>query len=215
MNNDILINPIYSYVNPYAQRKEIYKDLNNKGGVYLWTNIISNKKYVGSAVDLKLRLRSYFSRAHLKLELKTNNSLIYKAILKYNYENFRLDILEICNVEYIIEREQYYLDNLKLEYNTLKVAKSLLGFKHSEFTKQRIREAKLGKPISEEIRMKLYENWQAFPLEIKNIQTGDITYSSSIRRAAAYTGIHHSYIAKCLIKNKFYRGRDYYITKRL
>jgi group I intron endonuclease len=35
----------------------------------------------------------------------------------------------------ILEREQYYLDSLKPQYNILKVAGSPLGTKHSEETK--------------------------------------------------------------------------------
>ncbi len=40
-----------------------------------------------------------------------------------------------CEINVLIEREQYYLDLLKPEYNILKIAGSMLGFKHSEATK--------------------------------------------------------------------------------
>ena len=40
-----------------------------------------------------------------------------------------------CEINILIEREQYYLDLLKPEYNILKIAGSMLGFKHSEATK--------------------------------------------------------------------------------
>ena len=39
-----------------------------------------------------------------------------------------------------MDREQYYLDCLKPEYNILKIAGSSLGFKHSEETKVKIKE---------------------------------------------------------------------------
>ena len=45
-------------------------------------------------------------------------------MLKDDYVNFRLDILELCDS---IEREQFYLNTLDLKYNTLKVAGSLLN----------------------------------------------------------------------------------------
>lgn len=46
------------------------------------------------------------------------------------YDNFRLEILEYCDNNVL--REQYYLDLLKPDYNILKTAYSLAGFKHSK-----------------------------------------------------------------------------------
>ena len=57
--------------------------------------------------------------------------LINKALLKYGYGNFSLEILEYCEPKDLISREQYYLDLIKPEYNILKIAGSRLGAKHS------------------------------------------------------------------------------------
>jgi len=46
-------------------------------------------------------------------------------------ENFTLEILEYCPDTKLLEREQFYLDLLLPEYNVLKHAYSLLGYKHS------------------------------------------------------------------------------------
>ena len=40
---------------------------------------------------------------------------------------FMLEILEYCDPDMVIEREQYYIDTLKPEYNILKTAGSLKG----------------------------------------------------------------------------------------
>ena len=56
-----------------------------------------------------------------------NNSIIYRALLKNGYSNFRLEILEYNEKAKILEREQYYLDILKPTYNICKVAGSSLG----------------------------------------------------------------------------------------
>jgi hypothetical protein len=45
--------------------------------------------------------------------------LINKALLKFSYSGFKLDILEFCNKGEVIAREQYYLGLLKPEYNIL------------------------------------------------------------------------------------------------
>jgi len=71
----------------------------------------------------------------LENEIKKNKSSIYRALLKYGYSQFSLEILEYCESENCIVREQYYLNLLPHEYNLLPNAGSLLGFKHSEETR--------------------------------------------------------------------------------
>ena len=102
---------------------------------------INRKTYVGSSVDLKRRFYQYYS-LHT---LETSNMIIYKAILKYGYSNFSLYILEYCDESILIEREQYYLDLFKPEYNSLKIAGNTLGYIHSEGTIAKMSEKKSGK----------------------------------------------------------------------
>ena len=68
---------------------------------------------------------------------KNNKSSIYNAILKYGHSNFAFTIIEYCEPEKCIEREDYYLSYLKHEYNIL--PGSRLGHKVSDKTKQIIR----------------------------------------------------------------------------
>ena len=60
--------------------------------------------------------------------------LIYTELIKYCINNFRLEILEYCDRNNVLAREQFYLDLIKPKYNILKIAGSSLGFKHSEKT---------------------------------------------------------------------------------
>jgi group I intron endonuclease len=100
---------------------------------------------------------------------KNRTSIIYSALLKHGYDNFTLDILEYCEVDVLIEREQYYFDLLKPEYNILKAANSRIGSKHSFKTKT-LMSLKLkgenhpffGKTHSRETRMKLSESNKAY-----------------------------------------------------
>ena len=69
-------------------------------------------------------------------------------MIKYGYSSFKVDIIEYCDFTVIIKREQHYLDNLKLEYNTIKLARSLAGFKHSVATLERMRLAKMDRSRS-------------------------------------------------------------------
>ena len=69
---------------------------------------------------------------------------INRALFKYGYSNFRLEILEYCEQSATILREQYYLDLLKPDYNLFKIAGSSLGHKHSQETKDKISDALKG-----------------------------------------------------------------------
>lgn len=82
---------------------------------------------------------------------------IYQAISKYGLENFTLEILEYCCKDATIEREQFYIDKLQPEYNLLKKAGSIIGFKHSILSRKKMNESALGRVISEEARLNLSE----------------------------------------------------------
>ena len=123
------------YENPAVQKKKIYKDNKNRIGVYVWKNKFTGEKYVGSSLNLSQRFIKYFSISTLKRETLRNNSRIDRAIFKYEIQNFTLEIMEYCDLNIIIEREQFYLDNIKPIYNILAIAGSRVEFKHSEATK--------------------------------------------------------------------------------
>ena len=89
-NNIIDIIPIESYINPYQNRNVIYQDNKNKPDIYRWVNLIDNKSYIGSSINLTSRFYGYLSNNHMINNLSRHNSIIYKALMKYNYDNFRL-----------------------------------------------------------------------------------------------------------------------------
>jgi group I intron endonuclease len=159
-----LVYPIKSYENAELSKKIILEENRNQSGIYRWVNNLSQKSYVGSGVDLAKRLKSYFNAS----ELNRNPRPIKHALLKYEHKNFTLDILEYCSKTELIEREQYYIDLLEPEYNILKTAGSLLGFRHSPeniekfkskiFTpeyKEKLSLARKDRIVSQETRNKL------------------------------------------------------------
>ena len=202
------------YNNADIQKQQICTDNYNKTGIYSWTNVISGKSYVGSSLDLSIRFKNYFNISYLERELKTNNSLIYKALLKYGYSNFKLEILEHSNASIVVQREQYYLDNLELQYNTLKVARFLAGFKHSAASIERMSLAKIGHHRHEATKLRFSANTQAHAIIATEISTGETKVFTSIRKAAEFIGIHPSYLAKCLNENNISTGKGYTIVKK-
>ncbi len=131
------------YYNSLLNKTYILKSNVNKTGVYRWINIINNKCYIGSSINLSKRLRDYYNKSYLDRKLLISNSRIFKAILKYGIQNFHLEILEYCNKEILIRKEQYYINTLQPEYNILKFAGSSLGYKHYPKTLLKFRNRKL------------------------------------------------------------------------
>jgi group I intron endonuclease len=148
----ILVSPVKSYGNAELLKDEILKDNKNQSGIYRWINNMNSKSYVGSGVNLTKRLGSYFNIN----ELNRNSRPIQDALLKYGYKNFTLEILEYCPKTKLIEREQFYLDLLIPEYNILKYAYSLLGFKHSQETLEKLK-AKVISPEHKEILSSIHK----------------------------------------------------------
>lgn len=196
------------YGNSDLEKSNITIENKKKSGVYRWVNKINGKCYVGSSTNLSNRLYWYFN---LKVMLANEKvSLIARALLKYGYSNFKLEILEYCDPSKCIEREQYYLDLLKPEYNILLTAGSKLGIKHSLETKQRISESLLGnKRAAGGDRKHQYS-----PVEVLDNITSLKTKYDSITLAAQPLGSSRKAISKYLSKNstKAFKGR-YYITK--
>lgn len=127
------------YTNLELEKSKITIENKKKSGVYKWTNKINGNCYVGSSTNLSNRFYWYLN---LKVMLTNSKvSLIARAIIKYGYSNFQLEILEYCDPA---KREQYYLDYLKPAYNILTTAGSKLGIKHSVETKQKISKSLLG-----------------------------------------------------------------------
>lgn len=118
------------YIDLDKNKNKIIKENNRKSGVYLITNIITLDTYVGSSVNLGRRFKSYFTFSHISKPVRSN-TIIHRALLKYGYAHFKVEILEYCKLESVLKREQYYLDLLKPTYNILKKADSSKGYKHT------------------------------------------------------------------------------------
>lgn len=91
-----------------------YKDLNPKlAGIYIITNQVNGKSYIGQSVSLRSRIKDHFrNMKNQKLDLP-----LYRAAAKYGIHNFKIDILESfipdnTSNEVLIER----LNKLEVEY---------------------------------------------------------------------------------------------------
>lgn len=129
------ISHIKLYENSLDMKKDILKDNENKSGIYMWTNKLTNDIYIGQSIDISKRLKNYFNLSYLKSK---ESLVISRALIKYGFSNFSLTILEYCEISDLLSREQHYFDKLNPKYNILKIAGSSLNYKHSEETKLKI-----------------------------------------------------------------------------
>ena len=211
---NLLITPLIAYSNADIEKFAILKDNKDKIGIYRWVNLDTGKSYVGSSRNLSARFRQYFSVNYLEREIKRNNSKIYRSLFKKGYSKFSLDILEYCEIDILIEREQYYLDTLKPEYNILSKAGSLAGFKHSVAARELMSLKKMNNVLSKEARLKIAIaiNQGVFTF-VHNVDTKEILSFVSIRKAAEFLGIHPSSIAKSIQMKGFFLNKGYLVYK--
>lgn len=133
-----------------------------------------------------------------------------------------MEILEYCDRLNVIEREQYYLDTLKPEYNILKTAGSSLGFYLSEESKAKISSSKKGilrEKFTEEHKtalsnaLKGKNKGENSPLSRKVLVTNVLTNESNIypsmRTAALSLNIGYAVVTNFIRRNQLkpYKGK--------
>jgi len=145
------IKPIKVYDNFKNDRLNLIKDQKDKKGVYCLVNLTNGNIYIGSSINLSVRMRNYLNTTFLK-NRKNSNMPIIKSLLKYGHDNFAVLIVEYVDVKYLTSRETYYISHLLPHYNVLKQGYSLLGYKHTEDTKQILSELAKNRIHSDEIK---------------------------------------------------------------
>ena len=76
----------------------------NHCGIYLITNTINGKYYVGQSVDILNRWQQH--------EYAEAKSLLYEEIKKYGLINFIFRVLEECSPRELDEREYFWINEL-------------------------------------------------------------------------------------------------------
>ena len=131
--NNLKVEKVYE--NFKDDRIKIVKEEKGRSGVYLLINKVNNHTYIGSSTNLASRMRNYLNKAFLKSK-KNINMPITKALLKYDYVNFSLLILEYVEPTFLTARETFYITHVMPYYNVLKEGYSSLGYKHTKETKE-------------------------------------------------------------------------------
>lgn len=135
----------------------------NSGTIYLITNIINGKMYIGQTVNYLSNGKKWGVINRWKKHVKNSENenpecrLIGSAIKKYGKDNFSIQELIICNIEHL---NYYEYDFINL-YNTLSpngynlISGGKNGRFHSEETKKLMSLTRTGKKHSEETKIKI------------------------------------------------------------
>lgn len=90
--------------------------------VYKIYNLVDNKFYIGSTIDFNGRKKTHFGLLKKNIH---SNEFLQNSFNKYSEENFLMEIIEVCQPEERVIREQYYIDNLVPHYNISKLAHTI------------------------------------------------------------------------------------------
>lgn len=145
------LNAVKFYDSFKEDRVNILKEQRDKSGVYCLINKVNGHSYVGSSINLASRMRNYLNKAFLKSKQNANMP-ITRSLLKYDYSNFSLLILEYVEPEFLTSRETYYITHIIPYYNVLKQGYSSLGYIHTEETKKLLSELAKNRTHSEKTK---------------------------------------------------------------
>lgn len=154
-------------------------------GIYIIKNTLNNKVYIGSSINVSNRKYKHFWMLEKGIH---DNFYLQKSYNKNGCSFFKFDILEMCNEDKLIERENYHISkykstNIQFGYNLSTV---------NEFRRN---------TYNEEVKIKLSKynlqknkNFSTFSLT--NIKTNEIFIFDNLVDCANY-----------LIKNGFAKGK--------
>lgn len=89
-----------------------YPDLKNKTGIYVITNVLDGKQYVGQSKNIEKRWYDHRTKSIHPRKLCEYNKELYQAIRRDGLENFYIQILEECAIDALNEKEIYWINKL-------------------------------------------------------------------------------------------------------
>ena len=220
------IKPIKIYNNFKEAKDQIKKDQKGKTGVYCLVNLINGHIYIGSSVNLAVRMSNYLNTTYLK-NRKNNNMPIIQALLKYGQENFAILIVEYVDIENLSVRETFYITHFLPYYNVLKQGYSSLGYKHTEATKKLLSELAQNKVHSDktksliskalvgennpfynkshsmDAKLRMIEANSAYPVYIYNSLNKLLVIFPSVKTLAKLINSNHATIVSYIKKKNF------------
>ena len=226
------IKPVKYYKNLKDDKQQLIKEQKNKAGVYCLVNLKNGNIYIGSSINISVRMRNYLNTTFLK-HRKNKNMPITQALLKYGQESFAVLILEYVPIDKLSIRETYYITQLLPYYNVLKQGYSSIGYKHTEETKKLLSELAKNRTHSDKTKTLIskalvgennpfYNKNHSMDTKLRMIEVNS-TYSvyiynsfkellvifPSVNTLAKLIRSNHSSIVTCIKNKTLFRGEWY------
>lgn len=180
---------------------KISKDTIGKSGIYYIKNINNNKLYIGSSKNIYYRLHRHKSDM---IKNKHHNIIIQNSFNKNGINSFELGVIEYCDEEDLIIKEQHYIDTLNPEYNITKIVERNTL---SESSKLKISKTLKDKYKNKEIKGTVKA------IDLYDLDGNFIRTYNSCKECAEDLKISPHTISNVL-SGKCYQGKGYIFTKK-
>lgn len=133
----------------------------SKSGVYQIILKLDGRSYVGSAVNIDARWRNHVSAS----KRNKTKQVIARALAKHGPENFEWLVLEYCDIDQLLTREQHWLDSIRPfadegnGFNVRKIADSNLGITRSLAAREKQSNSMKGFLKTESHKQRMREVW--------------------------------------------------------
>lgn len=172
-----------------------------KSGIYKITNIENGKFYIGQSEDIRNRRNTHYA----KLRANSHpNQHLQNAFNKYGEGVFYFEVLELCSIEELHNKEQLYLNKFVGSSQCYNVATdSSATFRGRLHTQESI--DKMKRPKSEETKKKMSDvsNKKKPVLQLDSTSEKPLKEYTSLNEAARQTGINPAHIS-VVCNNKLY-----------
>mgnify|MGYP000895807222 CR=1 FL=1 len=169
-----------------------------ESGIYIIKSTLDEHKYyIGSTSNIYKRKNEHWNRLKQGTHFNSKMSNYYN---KYGEGCFEYDIIELCNDDELIEREQFYIDTLRPYFNIRPYAHSNKGIKLSDETKEKMSKSHIkffqnggsqwneGIPCSEETKKKIGETNKG----MKNMMGKHHSEETKHKMSETRKGRHHT-----------------------
>ena len=162
-------------------------------GIYLIKNILDDKVYIGSSINLKSREYKHFWMLRKGIH---DNNYLQSSYNKFGEENFKFEILENCEQGLLVEKENHYIEKYKS-------IQSEFGYNLAKVTD--LRRNNLNDVVKKNLsKHNLNKNGNFNKFSLIEIETGKINEFDNLVDAANY-----------LIENGFTKGKKSYVRMKL
>ena len=185
-------------------------------GIYKITNP-KGRIYIGASKDINKRLNIHYKYS---CNVKSQKKL-YRSFIKYGIDKHNFEIVELCSLEELFEKEIYWINfynsfnkglNLTLggenppiqskpksEEHKKKISSALKGKKHTDETKEKLRKARKKQIFTDEQNKKRALKISK-PCMLINKITGEIIYADSLKELSELSKLSKAGLSKIRIK---------------